>query len=111
MQTFNLGQPVTSISTRVDETAELSLTAAEKKFVHEDDWREVRPNSRHSAKVTQPTAQQIMEGIQRKRTVHKEQLQDKQPSREANKMQEEAAVARRLAHEGRGLKAALRRGE
>ena len=37
VQTFDLGQPANAISKRVDGKAELSLTAAEKKFIHEDD--------------------------------------------------------------------------
>ena len=73
VQEFDLGQPATSITKWVDGKAELSLTAAEKRFVHEDDWHEVKPNSRHSAKVTRPTIQQVREAIQRNRAVHEKQ--------------------------------------
>ena len=111
VQEFDLGQPATSISKWVGGKAELTLTAAETKFVHEDDWNLVSPNSRHSAKVTQPTVQQIMEAIQLNRAVHAEQQQGKQPSQEANTTRQEAAIARRLAHEARQLKTALRRNE
>jgi len=113
VQTFDLGQPVTSISKWADETAKITLTAAERKFVHEDDWRIVRPNSRHSAKATQPTAQQIMKIIQRKGHVIGPHRSSEQLGQETSttRQEQKAAVARRLAHEARRLEAALKRSE
>lgn len=107
MQIFDLGQPATSISKWVGGKTELTLTAAEKKFVHEDDWRQVSPNSRHSTRATCPTAQQIWKATQ---LASELQQPNAQPSQESSKkLHQIAAVARRLAHEGRQQKAALKR--
>ena len=104
-----MGQPATSISRWVDGEAELTLTAAEKKFVHEDDWNLVSPHSRHSARATCPTAQQIREATQ---LASELQQPNAKPSLEpSKKLQQIAAVARRLAHESRQQKAALKRSE
>ena len=108
-QNFGLDQPATSISKWVGGKAGLTLTAAETKFVHEDDWNLVSPHSRHSAKATCPTAQQIQEAVQ---LASEPQQPNAQPSLESStKLHQIAAVARRLAHESRQQKAALKRSE
>ena len=109
VQIFDLGLPATSTSKWVEDKAELTLTAAEKKFVHEDDWRQVRPNSRHSAKATCPTAQQVQEAALLASEPQQPSAQSSQKS--STKLQEIVAVARRLAHEERQRKAAMKRSE
>ena len=108
-QAFDLGQPATAISKRVVGQAELTLTAAEKRFIHEDDWNLVSPHSRHSARATCPTAQQIREATQ---LASELQQPNARPSLESStNLHQIAAVARRLAHESRQQKAALKRSE
>ena len=119
-QVFQLNQPVTRISQdagvrilppvqqRVSilrsTHSDLTLTAAEQKFIREDTWRRVLSNLRHAAPATRPTTQQVREAIFQSSHLNPAplpHLRNSQPSRAPQKQPEHIALARRIAHEKR----------
>ena len=90
---------------------QLALTAAERAFVNEDNWHQVEPHSRHSVRTTRPTTQQVREALQIRESLNEGQQQNESPCQRARKTHQLAAVARRIAHESRRHKAAIKRGE
>ena len=129
-QVFQLNQPVIRISRgagvrilppvqqRVSilrsTHGDLTLTAAEQKFIQEDTWRRVLSNSRHTAPATRPTTQQVREAIFQSSHLNPAplpHLRNSQPSRAPQKQPEHIALARRIAHEKRDRKADQKRRE
>ena len=93
---------------------DLTLTAAERRFIDEDTWRPVRPNSRHSAPAVRPTEQQIREVILQSSSLdpapQRERLSD-QPNKDPRRQPEHIAFARKIAHEIRDSRAGRKRRE
>ena len=112
-QVFQLNQPVTRISRgagvrilppvqqRVSilrsTHGDLTLTAAEQKFIREDTWRRVLSNSRHAVPAIRPTTQQVREAISQSSDLSPApptHFWRSQPSRAPPKQPEHIALAR-----------------
>ena len=128
-QVFQISQPATSIMSRSSGVAilppvqqrvsilrstkgDLTLTAAERRFIDEDTWRPVRPNSRHSAPAVRPTEQQIREVLLQSSSLdpapQRERLSD-QSNKDPRRQPKHIAFARKIAHEIRDSRACQKR--